>query len=232
MQIFSQKTGKMEALLLDDGRLTELRTAAMGALVAQILAPKNIQTIGILGTSVQSRYQLNMLPAVTDCKNVIVWGRTPSKVDVFVSEMSAKGWKVTAAKEPDVLLKECDLIVTTTCSRESVLGNSNLEQRKGQLIVCIGADAPGKYELNPVLIAKADLLVADIAAQSIERGEFQKAVADNLVGKETIVSLGRLLERDDLYRKEGDERLIIFDSSGVALQDCVVSSLVVDKIVY
>lgn len=239
MQIYSQRTGRLEALLLDDGVLTELRTAAVGSLATQLLAPKEIHTIGIVGASVQARYQLDMLSAVTECKNVLVWGRTQSKVEAFIDEMNSKGWNVTAADTPDELLEVCDLIVTTTCAREPVLGNSlsNLktirkDKTEGLLIVCIGADAPGKIELNPSsLVATADLLVADTRLQSIERGEFQRAVADSLIDPESILPLGRLIQQKDLYRGElNDNRLIIFDSSGVALQDCVVSSLVVDKI--
>jgi ornithine cyclodeaminase len=231
MQIYSQKTGKMEALLLDEGILTELRTAAVGSLATKLLGPKTIETIGIIGTGIQARYQLDMLSAITDCKNVLVWGRTPSKVDAYTSEFAGKGYNIQPVKSsPDDLLENCDLIVTTTCSREAILGNSMSSTMKCKLVTCIGADAPGKYELNPSLVAKADLLVADTAAQSVERGEFQKAVGDGLIKQGSIVSLGTLIEQTELHRKDNDDRLIIFDSSGVALQDCVVSSLVVQRL--
>ena len=226
MQVYSQKTGRLQALLLDEGILTELRTAAVGALATKLLAPKT-ETIGILGTGVQARYQLDMLTAVTDCRNVLVWGRTPSNVNALVSEMYSKGWNISAVDSPDQLLQDADLIITTTPSREAILGNSSLETRKdGLTIICIGADAPGKHELNPALVAKADLLVADTSAQSVERGEFQIAVADGLVTKESLLPLGQLIRKEDLHRKDEDARFIIFDSSGVALQDCVVSSQV------
>jgi ornithine cyclodeaminase len=232
MQVYSQKTGRLEALLLDEGILTELRTAAVGALAIKLLAGPKINMIGIVGTGVQARYQLDMLSVVTDCRNVLVYGRTPQKVDCFISEMTSKGWNIKGTDLPDNLLQDTDVIITTTPSREAILGKSSLETRKsGLTIICIGADAPGKYEINPNLVAKADLLIADSITQTVERGEFQKAVADGLVEKESLVSLGHLIETKDLYRKEGDNRLIIFDSSGVALQDCVVSSLVVRKLV-
>jgi len=228
MQVYSQKTGRLEALLLDDGILTELRTAALGALAAKLLAPK-IETIGIIGSGVQARYQLDMLTAVTECRNVLVWGRTPENVDALVQEMSSKGWKMTVANGPDQLLQDADMIITTTPSREPILGNSCLETRKsGLTIICIGADAPGKHELNPSLTAKADLLVVDTPVQSIERGEFQNVVAQGLVEKSSLLPLGKLIQKKELQRKENDNRFIVFDSSGVALQDCVVSSLIVE----
>jgi ornithine cyclodeaminase len=235
MQIFSQRTGRLDALLLDNGLLTEIRTAAIGALSVRLLGPKNIETIGIVGSGAQARYQLDMLPTVTTCRNVLVWSRTPAKVTAFSSEMTTKGWNVRIAESPDNLLTQCEIIITTTSSREAILGTGDItiESKKGGiLITCIGADAPGKNELHPSLVAKADLLVADIASQSVERGEFQNAAADGAIRPEDIVSLGELIEKKkDLYRKDqDDDRLIIFDSSGVSLQDCVISSLVIDKI--
>lgn len=226
MQVYSQKTGRLQALLLDEGILTELRTAAVGALAAKLLAPKTT-TIGIVGSGVQARYQLDMLAAVTECRSVLVWGRTPSNVAKLVEEMKPKGWTISAVEAADQLLTETDLIITTTPSREAILGTNSLETRtSGLTIICIGADAPGKYELNPALVAKANLLVADTSAQAVERGEFQMAVAEGLVTRESLVPLGKLIPQKELHRAEDDNRFIIFDSSGVALQDCVVSSMV------
>eukprot|EP00980_Cylindrotheca_fusiformis_P000593 scaffold154_cov129-Cylindrotheca_fusiformis.AAC.10 len=231
MQVYSQQTGKLECLLLDDGILTEVRTAAVGALSARLLAPKNIAMIGILGTGIQARFQLGMLAGVTECRKVLVWGRTTSKTEAYRHEMSKTGWDISIAKTPDDLLANCDLIVTTTCSREPLLGmdRSMIESRKSGLhITCIGADAPGKVELEPSLVGKADLLVADTVAQSVERGEFEEAVSKGLLKKTNIISLGKLIGDPDLLRKENDDRITVFDSSGVALQDCVVAQMVYD----
>jgi ornithine cyclodeaminase len=233
MQIYSQQTGKLEALLLDDGILTEVRTAAVGALSARLLAPKKITAIGILGTGIQARFQLGMLASVTDCRNVLVWGRTASKAEAFQQEMSANGWKVSIAAAVDELLNSCNLIVTTTCAREPLLGIdlSAIETRQSALhITCIGADAPGKMELDPGLVTKADLLVADTVEQTVERGEFENAVSHNLLKKESILSLGALIGTPDLHRKENDNRITIFDSSGVALQDCIVAQMTYDAL--
>jgi ornithine cyclodeaminase/alanine dehydrogenase-like protein (mu-crystallin family) len=80
----------------------------------------------------------------------------------------------------------------------------------------------------------ADLLVADTVQQTVERGEFQKAIAEGLVARDSIVSLGNLLllvNQTNLHRKEENfHRLTIFDSSGVGLQDCVISQLTYDAL--
>jgi ornithine cyclodeaminase len=154
VQLYSQQTGEMECLLLDRGLLTELRTAAVSALAAKLLAPKVIHKIGMLGTGVQARYQLDYLKHVTTCRNLAVWGRNSSgSLDAFVADVRSQGWSVEIATEPNDLLKECELVVTTTSSREALLHNVNRNEGgsalKVRLITCIGADAPGKVELNP-----------------------------------------------------------------------------------
>lgn len=230
MQIYSQKTGKLEALLLDDGILTEIRTAAVGALAAKLLAPKHLDTIGVVGTGVQARYQLRFLASITDCRRVLVWGRTPTNVQTYCEEMANEGWSIQAVDHIDDLLKECDLIVTTTCAREPLLGKDlsclSSRKRQGLHITCIGADAPGKTELTPELVAQAALLVADTIGQTVERGEFQRAIQSGHVTTQSIRTLGKVVEELDLHRQGMDDnRLTIFDSSGVALQDCVISSI-------
>lgn len=129
-------------------------------------------------------------------------------------------------KDADDLLLNCDLIVTTTSAREPLLGKKVTNRRKAQHITCIGADAPGKTELDLKLVCEADLLVADCLLQTQERGEYERAIRDGLVKVDTIVELGSLvghqgLQRTTLY----DERLTVFDSSGVAVQDCVIAKM-------
>jgi ornithine cyclodeaminase/alanine dehydrogenase-like protein (mu-crystallin family) len=85
-------------------------------------------------------------------------------------------------------------------------------------------------ELDPELVAIADLLVADTVEQTVEGGEFENAVSRNLLKKESILSLGALIGTPDLHRKENDNRITIFDSSGVALQDCIVAQMTYDAL--
>lgn len=230
MQVYSQQTGALEALLLDHGVLTEWRTAAVGALAAQLLAPKTIREIGILGTGVQARYQLDMLKIVTQCRNVRVWGRSPERMMTYQRDMEWKGWEIALAKEPDDLLESCDLIVATTCARDAVIGKTGKVPKDGALITCIGADAVGKMEIDIQLVDIADLLVADMEQQSRERGEFQHW-SRLMNGNGEICSLGQLIQTPYLHRKqENDNRFIIFDSSGVALQDCVVAQMVYEAL--
>jgi ornithine cyclodeaminase len=236
MQLYSQKTGKIEILLLDDGLLTELRTAAVGAVAARMLAPDlsaKAACIGVLGTGIQARYQLRYLAHVTGCRNVRVWGRTEKNTIKFIEDMESEGWNVTAVDSSQHLLQpptndwHCPLIVTTTSSREPLLKLVGGELRRPLHITCIGSDSTGKLELDPKLVAVADLLVADSRIQTRERGEFEDAIKQGLVPLEDITELGELVLKKEFWRSNdnNDARFTVFDSSGVAVQDCIIASM-------
>lgn len=228
MMLFSQSTGRLEALLLDEGILTELRTAAFGALAAQLFAPHNTECIGIIGTGVQARYQLRMLKSVTKCRRVWVYGRNADRREAFAREMRAEGWYVTAFDNVKEVAQGADILVTVTTAREPLVKREWV--RPGALITCIGADAPGKQELDPELVASADLLVCDSKLQTLERGEFQHAAAARAIHPATIAEIGALIPRSGLHRGSNDTRLIIADSSGVAVQDIQITKFVYDHL--
>lgn len=227
MQVYSQHTGKLEALLLDDGILTELRTAAAGAVAAKYMGPKNVKQIGMLGTGIQARYQLRFLKHITECRNLMVYGRTAANVKAYVDDCEKDGWAVTVASCPNDLLGKCELVVTTTTAREPVLGVGDKPSISNkQHITCIGADAPGKMELDVCLVKSANLLVADSKLQTRERGEFEKAIKDGLVSlDDDVIEIGEFISSQS-NKASSSVGLSIFDSSGVAVQDCVIAQMV------
>eukprot|EP00854_Cymbomonas_tetramitiformis_P018805 gene18805-22467_t len=91
MLVFSSRTGMLECILLDEGILTELRTAACGAIAARLLGPKTVRKIGIVGTGIQARYQVDMLQHVTPCREVVLWGRNQQHIEAMKSDLEAKG---------------------------------------------------------------------------------------------------------------------------------------------
>jgi ornithine cyclodeaminase len=74
MLVFSQKTAQLECILLDECHLTNVRTAAAGAVVAKYLAPTRVERIGVFGAGVQGKMQVEALLPVVDCRQVVVWG--------------------------------------------------------------------------------------------------------------------------------------------------------------
>ena len=223
MLIFSQGTGRLEAILLDEGLLTEIRTAAAGALASSLLAPKNVSCIGILGTGVQARWQLRFLRNVTPCRKVLVFAL--DRLEEFCSEMAAEGWQVTAADSIEHMVRSADLVHTVTTARAPLVKKEWV--RKGMHITNIGADAQGKQEMDPAIMAQADLLVTDSRAQTVERGEFQHAVKAGLIDISDVREIGELIGQPELHRQgSDDDRLTIFDTSGVAVEDVQITRMV------
>jgi ornithine cyclodeaminase len=226
MQVYSQETGRLEALLLDEGILTELRTAAAGAVAVKYLGPSTVNRIGMVGTGIQARYQLRYLKQVTECRNVLLWGRTQEKAEALKEELLKEGWEVEVAHCANELLESCNIIVTTTCAREAILDGAVTGPL---LIVCIGADSVGKQELSVELVSKADCLVCDSLLQTQERGEFQHAIREGKVELEkSVQEIGKVVAAGDA--SSGDSNLCIFDASGVAVQDCVVAQMVYESL--
>lgn len=221
MLVFSQKTGELLCILLDRGTLTDLRTAAAGAVAARWLAPKNVRIIGIIGTGVQARLQLQMLRTVVDCRDVIVWGRTPSRTEAYRAEMERRGYHVTIAPYIEEIGAKCQLIVTTTPSREALLFANMLPPDAPVHITAVGSDDVGKQELAPMILANADRVVVDSLVQCLRHGEL--AHAQKLVDVEKVVTLGSVVT--SAARRTDAERLTVADLTGVAVQDIQIAKL-------
>ena len=93
MLVFRQATGEPEAVLLDEGHLTDVRTAAAGAVAARLLAPPKVERIGILGTGVQARLQLAQLAPLFETRQVVAWGRNRERLDEYRSALAEDGWE-------------------------------------------------------------------------------------------------------------------------------------------
>jgi ornithine cyclodeaminase len=225
MQVYSQTSGRLLALLLDEGLLTELRTAAWSAMVFKIWLQKSFSSItmlGIMGTGVQAHYQLAAIANETPCRNVVIYGRTPAKVEALKRSLQHEGWTVCqVVDDPNDLLIQCDVVITTTSARQPVLTAPTAARTR--LLITVGADAVGKTELGRTLIQSAALRIADDATQSRHRGEFQ-GCSDDIV----IHNLGDWILND--ASPLPDRGLTVADSSGVALQDCVIAQMVYDSL--
>lgn len=221
MLLFSQKTGALAAILLDQGYLTDLRTAAAGAIAAKYLAPSNITNIGIIGTGIQARLQLCFLKKVTDCRNVIIWGRNQEKLLHFQNEMEQEGFSIQVTQDIEIVTSACNLIVTTTPSTTPLIHHI----KKGTHITAVGADSPHKQELSASILSKADIIVADSIKQCIERGDIAHAIKDGVIHQDKVVELGSIISGVK-QRRTSDEQITIADLTGLAVQDIAVAKAV------
>lgn len=223
MLLFKQQTGEPAGILLDEGLLTDVRTAVAGAVAAKYLAPRKVERIGIVGTGVQARLQLEWLTRITACRDVLVWGRRAPALDTYEREMESRGFSVEATLDAAAILESCNLVVTVTPSKTPLLSAADL--RPGIHITAVGSDTPDKQELDPAILAKADVVVADSLSQCRLRGEIHKALEAGRIREDRCVELGAVISGKARGRTS-ESQITVADLTGVAVQDIKIATAV------
>ena len=227
MMVFSQKTGHISSVLLEEGELTNHRTAAAGAVAAKCLAPKNVNMIGIVGTGVQSRLQALYLQKMTDCRNLVIWGRNKDKAELAAVDMQKMGYEANVIENLNDLCKVSQIIVTTTPATSPLLKREMITP--GTHITAMGSDTSDKCELSPEILDLADIVAADSIEQAIQRGEISQALKAGKCNKDKLVELGSIII-DPSKGRTNDQQITIADLSGVAIQDIMIAKAVTDKL--
>ena len=225
MLLFNQKTGQPEALLHDEAILTDIRTAVAGQICASSMA-NEINCIGVIGTGVQARLQVEYLQSITQCRDIAVWGRNSDKVRKYKKDMEGKGFIVTIKSTVKDVCKVCNLILTTTASKDPIIFKEDLQP--GTHITAVGADAVGKRELGDGVVNLANTVAADSLVQCIERGEISYALSKNEIKKDQICELGNILSGKSVGRKNINH-ITIADLTGVAVQDVQIATAVFES---
>lgn len=226
MLVFSQKSGVLEAVLLDDGYLTDLRTAVAGAVAAKHLAPKSVHRVGILGAGAQGRLQLLHLGAVTSCREALVWTPRREEEGPYREALEGSGFEIVFAADAAEVAREANLIVTTTPSEEPLLMAGDI--RPGTHITAVGSDTASKIELDPNILALADVVVVDSLSQSEKRGEVFRAVAAGRLSRSRVIELGSIIDGAPARRDE--TQVSVADLTGVAVQDIQIAQAVLSNL--
>jgi ornithine cyclodeaminase len=223
MLLFKQSTGESAAILLDEGHLTDVRTAVAGAVAAKYCAPRKVERIGIVGAGVQARLQLEWLKRVSACRDVLVWGPLTEELANYEREMESRGFSVETTLDAATILRTCRLVVTATPSKTPLLSAADLQP--GTHITAVGSDTPEKQELDPAILSRADVIVADSLAQCRLRGEIHKALEAGWIREDRCVELGAVISG----RAEGrtsESQITVVDLTGVAVQDIKIATAV------
>jgi ornithine cyclodeaminase/alanine dehydrogenase-like protein (mu-crystallin family) len=227
MLVFSQTTGMLDSILLDEGFLTDLRTALAGRIAAAYLAPARVDGIGVVGTGIQARMQVEHLKGVTPCRKVVAWGRDPGRLERYKHDMEGAGFQVRTTREIRAVGEACNLIVTATPASEPLLTADHI--RPGTHITAMGSDTADKQELDVGILERADRVVADSRAQCRQRGEIHKALAAGAVSMDQVVELGQVIA-GDVPGRTSDDQVTIADLTGVAVQDVQIATAVVQAL--
>jgi ectoine utilization protein EutC len=222
--ISSTETGYPQALLLDNGYLTDVRTAIAGAIAAKHLAKKHVETVGIIGVGIQARFQLEALTLVRDCKRVVVYGRKTEATKSYCDEMRKKlGIPVMPAASIHQLVGACDIVVTTTPSKEALIFESDLHA--GLHITAMGSDLPGKQELDAKVLSRVDRVVCDRKENAMRSGELQHGFAAGALGEKPVIAeIGEIISGDKPGRTS-DNEITVCDLTGIGVQDTAIGLL-------
>lgn len=226
MMLISSQTGVPKTILQDNGYLTDVRTAAAGAVAANYLAREASQIAGIIGSGAQARYQTKALALVRNLQEVIVYGRTPEKVQKFKKDMEHElKIPVKIAESAETVVRNSDTVVTTTPAESPIIRSDWLHP--GLHITAMGSDAEQKQELDSDVLEQADTVVCDVKSQSLRLGELRSCPSDQVINN--VYELGQLTT-GKVKARERDDAVTICDLTGTGVQDTAIARYAYDKL--
>lgn len=228
MVLLSARTGVVEALLLDNGYLTDIRTAAAGAVAAKHLSRPDSSVAAIFGAGVQAGLQLEALRLVRPIVEARIWARDTAKAEATAARLRDK-LGIPVRDEPDAAKAAAgaDIIVTTTPSTEPLIKAGFVSA--GQHITAMGSDAEHKNEIAPAILRMADLYVADSARQTRRLGELHHAIAAGVMGTDAeVTELGQIIAGEKHGRRSATD-ITIADLTGTGVQDTAIATLARDR---
>jgi ornithine cyclodeaminase/alanine dehydrogenase-like protein (mu-crystallin family) len=220
--VMSASDGRLAAVVMDGGLLTELRTAAAGALAASLLCLPSLEQVCVVGAGGQARFQVEALLGVRPVSRVVVWARRQAQAAACASELSARfGVSAAAVSDLEAAVRGSQLVVTVTPAREPLVRSGWLSP--GAHLTAVGSDMPGKQEVEAAVLGEADLVVADHPPVAAVNGELQHALAAGAVRLADVVALGTLPVR----ARETD--VTVCDLVGIGVQDAAIAGLLVER---
>jgi alanine dehydrogenase len=215
----------MPLAIMDGSYITAYRTGAAGAIAASVLAREDATRVGVIGAGTQGRMQILALKERFDLQEIRVWDIEENIAKNYVTEMSkALGIDVSYSTSREEVVRGSDIVVTVTPSKKALVEKDWIE--KGMHINAIGADGPGKQELDPAIVGLADKVVVDSLAQCRRIGEIQHALSQGLIREEDVhAEIGEILIGKKIGRESKDE-ITLFDSTGLAAQDIAAAHVV------
>lgn len=217
----------MPLAIMDGSHITSYRTGAAGAVAASVLARKDSTKVGVIGAGTQGRMQILALKELFHLEEIRVWDIEEKMGKRYATEMSELlGIDVTYSTNREAVVRGSDIVVTVTPSKKALVMEGWIE--KGMHINAIGADGPGKQELDPAIVKLADKVVVDSLKQCKIIGEIQHALSLGLIKEQDVHGeIGEILIGKKVGRESNDE-ITLFDSTGLAAQDIAAAHVVLE----
>lgn len=213
--------------IFESSLISKMRTAAATAVAAKYLQPVYPIHLGIIGYGSQAEAHIDALFCVSDIQTVTIAGRNELKAKQFAEKINNKLQTPVTSGTIEDTCKKSNILITCTASNTSFVKKEWIQ--KGTFIGAIGADSPGKNELDPTLIQAAKV-VGDIKKQIIKVGESQHAIKSELISPDDIYGeLGQLVTGEIEGRTSKDD-IFIYDSTGTAIQDIACAAYIYEKL--
>jgi ornithine cyclodeaminase/alanine dehydrogenase-like protein (mu-crystallin family) len=218
---FDARTGAPAGILFDGGYLTDLRTAAAGAVAARYLALPTVKTVAILGTGIQSRLQPRLISTIRPFESVRIWGRRRQAAEAVAADITG-----SVVETVEAAVDGAEIVVTVTASRSPILRAEWLAP--GALVIAVGSDGPDKQELDASVLGRADRIVADSLPQCARLGEIHHALDAGVITPERVTELGHIIAGRAPGRQTPSQ-LIVCDLTGVGVQDVAAATVVMQR---
>jgi len=217
----------MPVAIMDGSHITAYRTGAAGTVAASVLARNDSTKVGLIGAGTQGRMQILALREKFDLEEIRVWDIDEAIAEKYSKEMSELlGIDVKYKSSREEIVRGSDIVVTVTPSKKALVEKDWIE--RGMHINAIGADGPGKQELDPAIVKLADKIVVDSLSQCRRIGEIQHALGKGLITEDDVhAEIGEILIGKRVGREAEDE-ITLFDSTGLAAQDIAAAHVVLE----
>ncbi|MCL4344258.1 MAG: alanine dehydrogenase [Nitrososphaerota archaeon] len=225
--LLDPETGEPMAIL-DGTLLTSMRTGAAGAIAAREMAKKGFKKVAFVGAGTQAKYQLLGLNEIAKGLTGKAYDVSEASVEKFSEYAKSVGAAIDVASSVKECISDADVIITTTPATEPVVRNGWVPE--GAHINAIGADAPGKEELDPEVLLRARIIVDDME-QAVHSGEVNVPILKGLLKQQKIAGeIGQVLE-GKIKGRTSEKEITVFDSTGLAIQDIASASLALRRAV-
>jgi len=225
LALFDAESGAPLALM-DSMSLTAIRTAAASAVAATWLASPQASVLAIVGCGAQARPHVAAINSVRPVTEVRAFDRDPGVLAQFLDDVSHEhGVHAVAASNVVDATRSADIVVTCTPSRAPILGVNQV--RPGAFVAAVGADHEHKHEVAPALLASAAIIVDDLD-QCAAMGDLHHAIDAGVVTRASVrATLGDVIV-DPARGRHGADEIVVFDSTGVGIQDVAAAVVVLD----
>jgi len=223
--VMSAKNGAVLAVLHDEMVMTDIRTGLGGAIATRCLARADSKNVLVVGTGPQAYRQIEShIALIGDHLTFKVWGRSTSKAQALADTLAGR-CNIAATDQLEHAARGADIIVTTTGATQPII--KDVWVGAGQHITAVGADAPGKQELEATLVSRADVLAADSVEQCLDHGELSHACEASLITRSKVAEIGSVLS-GVMQGRTDEAQVTIADLTGIAAQDIAIAGIVLD----